>query len=114
MIVILILITIFISVLMLSISTNNMYCAFYCRKERKLWKSFINKADSFRYVYGNFFGIIFLTEDEEYEAIIWKSDNTCCIYKRSNDTLICSSFDKKMSDRMVNKLMNNLNNGTEN
>lgn len=109
MIIILILITIFISVLMLSISTNNMYCAFYCRKERKLWKSFINKADSFRYIHGNFFGTIFLSEDEEYEAIIWTSDNTCCIYKRSDDTLVCSSFDKKMSDRMVNKLMSNLN-----
>ena len=108
MAVILILLTIVISVLMLSISTHNMYCAFYCRKERKLWKSFIDKADSFYCIYITSFGTVFLSEDGEYEAIIWH-DNTCCIYRLSDDTLLCSSFDKKMSDRMVNKLMSNLN-----
>lgn len=79
---------------------NNLYNIIFNRKKRNFWKFIIKNVDKFEFTHETALGKLFVWGD--YKAVIWY-DNTCSIH--INNECILSSFDKVMSKRMYNLLL---------
>lgn len=92
--------------------SNNLYCAIFEWKDRKLWKKFIKNCDKFRYVPSihRALGKRFISDCGNYEVVVW--DNTsvvdeglCSVHDVKSDECILSPFDERMSKILADKLL---------
>lgn len=82
---------------------NNLYCKFFERKDRKLWKKFIEEYQNFECVWHDNDGDkLFCSKDNKYHIWIW-CNGLCSIFDEHDNCLLCD-FDKKMSKKMADKL----------
>ena len=81
----------------------NLYCKIFKHKDRKLWKKFIREYDNFKYINEVENSKQFISKDNKYSAWIWEN-GYCSIHNRKTKGIILSTFDKKMSKKMADKL----------
>ena len=90
-----------ISMVMLIIITNhNLYCVVFERKDRKLWKFFIENANNFKLVSSWHNSAVL--EYDGYKICVWYVSKSTSVHLE--DECVLSNFDEKMSRRMYNTL----------
>lgn len=91
-----------ISMVMLSIVTNrNLYCIVFERKDRKLWKFFIENVNNFKVV-GSWSNSSTVLEYDGYKIWAWHDSKSTSVHLDCK-CVLCG-FDEKMSRRMYNTL----------
>lgn len=93
---------------MLVILHNNyLFNAVFNRKQREVWKFVIRNVDKFNYIGNLTTSKVFRWND--YLAIVW-DDNTCSIHIDGpiRSECIAIDFDKVMSNKMRNLLLNKI------
>lgn len=82
---------------------NNLYCMFFERKNRKLWKKFIKEYQNFKRITPIDQNIkLFYSKDNKYHIWIW-CYGLCSVFDEHGKCLLCD-FDEKMSKIMADKL----------
>lgn len=94
-------------------SSNNLFCAIINRKDRKLWRKFIRDYDKFKFLYSDNFGKEFISNCGNYRVIIWSNssfieEGLSSVHNTKTDECILSTFDKRMSRILANKLLSKL------
>ena len=103
----------FIGFCFISSSSDNLFCAIFNCKERRLWRKFIRDYNNFKFLYSDNFGKEFISNCGNYRVIIWGNNSfieegLCSVHDAKTDECILSSFDKRMSKIMANKLLSKL------
>ena len=93
--------------------SNNLYCEIFERKDRRLWRKFIKDYDNFKLLYFDNFGKEFISNCDNYKVIVWGNSSPiegglCSVHNAKTDECILSTFDKKMSRILANKLLSKL------
>ena len=93
-------------------SSDNLFCAINC-KERRLWRKFISDYNNFKLLSSDNFGKEFISNCGNYRVIIWSNssfieEGLCSVHDAKTGGCILSSFDKRMSKIMANKLLSKL------
>lgn len=84
---------------------NNLYCKLYLKEERKLWQELISNVNDFHYE--DNFGLNYRFSSDNYTAFVWE-DGECSIHVKNKSTCVLSAFDKRMSMKMAELLMNKI------
>lgn len=93
--------------------SDNLSCAIFNWKERKLWRKFIRDYNNFKFLSSDNFGKEFISNCGNYTVIIWDNNpfiekGLCSVHDAKTDECILSSFDKRMSKILANKLLSKL------
>ena len=92
---------------------DNLFCAIFYRKERRLWRKFIRDYDNFKLLSSDDSGKEFISGCGNYRVIIWDNSSfiekgLCSVHDAKTAKCILSSFDKRMSRMLANKLLSKL------
>lgn len=92
---------------------NNLLYEIFDWKDRRLWRKFIREYNNFKFLSSDNFGKEFISNCGNYRVIIWSNssfieEGLCSIHDAKTDECILSTFDKKMSKIMANKLLSKL------
>jgi hypothetical protein len=96
------------------LSANCVSCAIFNWKERKLWRKFIKDYNNFKLLSSDNSGKEFISNCGNYIVIIWDNSSfiekgLCSVHDAKTDDCILSTFDKRMSKILANKLLSKLN-----
>ncbi len=94
-------------------SCDNFYCAIINRKERRLWRKLIRDYNNFKLLSSDNSGKEFISNCGNYRVIIWDNSSfiekgLCSVHDANTAKCILSSFDKRMSKILANKLLSKL------
>lgn len=94
--------------------SDNLSCAIFNWKERKLWRKFIRDYNNFKLLSSDNSGKEFISNCGNYIVIIWDNSSfiekgLSSVHNAKTDECILSTFDKRMSKILANKLLSKLN-----
>lgn len=92
---------------------NNLFCIIFEWKDRRLWRKFIRDYNNFKLLSSDNFGKEFISNCGNYIVIIWGNTSfiekgLCSVHDAKTSDCILSTFDKRMSKMMANKLLSKL------
>lgn len=93
--------------------SDNLLRIIFDWRDRRLWRKFIRDYDKFKLLYSDNFGKEFISNCGNYRVIVWGNssfieEGLSSVHNAKTDECILSTFDKKMSKIMANKLLSKL------
>lgn len=94
------------------LSNNTLYCYVHQHREWKLWKEYIKNYQQFHYIHTLHGVYVFIHESLTIKANVWE-DRTCSIHYTKGGCVL-SPYNKRLSRKMTEKLMEIYNNEKNN
>lgn len=93
--------------------SDNLFCAIFNWKDRRLWRKFIRDYDNFKFLYSDNSGKEFISNCGNYRVVVWGNssfieEGLSSVHNAKTDECILSTFDKRMSRILANKLLSKL------
>ena len=89
-------------ILLFTLLFDDLFFATYRRKDRKLWKYFIDNVSNFQYQYTYDSTSLFIFD--EYTIVYWGKERLTSVHLPSRHVCILSDYDEKASKSLAEKI----------